>query len=130
MSKPVIVLDDDSDRINRFRLTLFPPENEAHRLIASLIKLEHPVWSLAQPETGVPRSVMSVGEYLKEKENYAILINEKSFLKMSVYYPLPLNDLGLVGNATSRHLVPADDCNVTVIVEDTTLLPGYGDKQV
>lgn len=97
LSKPVIVLDDDSDRINRFRLTLFPPENEAHRLIASLIKLEHPVWSLAQPETGVPRSVMSVG---------------------------------LVGNATSRHLVPADDCNVTVIVEDTTLLPGYGDKQV
>lgn len=79
LSKPVIVLDDDSDRINRFRLTLFPPENEAHRLIASLIKLEHPVWSLAQPETGVPRSVMSVGEYLKEKENYAILINEKSF---------------------------------------------------
>lgn len=35
-----------------------------------------------------------------------------------------------MGAATSRHLVPADDCNVTVIIEDTSLLPGYGDKQV
>jgi len=38
--------------------------------------------------------------------------------------------IGLVGAATSRHLVPANDCNVTVIIEDTSLLPGYGDKQV
>ena len=36
----------------------------------------------------------------------------------------------MVGAATNRHLVPADDCNVTVIIEDTSLLPGYGDKQV
>ncbi|XP_046644788.1 proto-oncogene tyrosine-protein kinase receptor Ret-like [Daphnia pulicaria] len=97
LNKPVMVLDDDSDRINRFRLTLFPPEDKAHRLISTLLKLEHTVWSLVRPETGVPRSVMSIG---------------------------------LVGAATSRHLVPADDCNVTVIIEDTSLLPGYGDKQV
>lgn len=38
--------------------------------------------------------------------------------------------LGLTGTANSGQLVPADDCNVTVIIEDITLLPGYGDKQV
>lgn len=38
--------------------------------------------------------------------------------------------LGLTGIANSGQLVPADDCNVTVIIEDITLLPGYGDKQV
>ena len=36
----------------------------------------------------------------------------------------------MVGASTSRHLAPADDFNVTVIIEDTSLLPGYGDKQV
>ena len=59
-----MVLDDDSDRINRFRLTLFPPEDKAYRLISTLLKLEHTVWSLARPETGVPRSVMSIGQYI------------------------------------------------------------------
>lgn len=64
LNKPVMVLDDDSDRINRFRLTLFPPEDKAHRLISTLLKLEHTVWSLVRPETGVPRSVMSIGQFI------------------------------------------------------------------
>ena len=62
LNKPVMVLDDDSDRINRFRLALFPPEDKANRLISTVLKLEHTVWSLARPETGVPRSVMSIGQ--------------------------------------------------------------------
>lgn len=64
LNKPVMVLDDDSDRMNRFRLTLFPPEDKAHRLISTLLKLEHTVWSLVRPETGVPRSVMSIGQLI------------------------------------------------------------------
>ena len=64
LTKSVIVLDDDSDRVNRFQLTLSPPENKVHRSAAGLLKLEHTTWSVAQPKTGVPRSVMSVGQCL------------------------------------------------------------------
>lgn len=49
---------------------------------------------------------------------------------LSYLFRMILMSVGLVGASTSGHLSSIDDCNVTVIIEDSSLLPGYGDKQV
>lgn len=59
LPQPFMILDDDTDKANRFRLNL---SVDGEHPLSSLIKLESPVWSLADTTTRIPRSVMAVGK--------------------------------------------------------------------
>ena len=70
MTESLIILDDDSKSVNKFRLSLvsleeLPVEKFSRRLesITNLIKLEHFTYSVPVLGTSVPRTVMSIGKH-------------------------------------------------------------------
>lgn len=110
-----MVLDNDTNEANHFNVSIQWAGNEQRRAV----KLVSHIWQL--DTAGIPQSVLAIGTSTAIRSH--ILGHRHSCDPNGPVSPIK----GLTGGQNGAGGPTID---LTILIEDTTLLPGYGHNQV